>query len=53
MDMAALTAKDRHSQRRAMMLVALCFAAAGAILAAALLWPDGLIEQVSFAAVPR
>ena len=53
MDLAALNAKDRRAQRRAMTLVALCFAAAGLILAAALLWPEGLSAQGSFAAVPR
>lgn len=53
MNLAGLTAQDRRSSRKAMVMVAVCFGVAGAILAASLLFPAGSSALDLFTAMPR
>jgi len=53
MNLAGLTTQDRRASRKAMVLVALCFGVAGAILAASLLFPAGSSALDLFTAMPR
>ena len=53
MDLMSLTATDRRKGRHARTLVMLCFAVAGVILAASLLWPAGSGALETFTAMPR
>jgi len=53
MDLAGLNAKDHHTGRSARFLVTVCFAVAGVILSAPLLWPAVSSAMLLFTAVPR